>query len=52
MGNLRTKHQMGHKCIPFSLTFYYPDLYHMHENSVDGLGPEYSIIHLHKNIKI
>ncbi len=36
----------------FGLTYHFPDLHHMHENSAETLGPKYSIVNLHKNTNI
>ncbi len=38
--------------VSFALTYHFPDLYQIHENSGETLGPKYSIVNLLKNIKI
>ncbi len=36
----------------FGPNIWFPDLHHIHENSIETLGPKYSIVIQHKNTKI
>ncbi len=48
--HFRIKTRWGITSVSFGLTYHFPDLYHMHENSAETLGIKYSIVNLLKNI--
>ncbi len=48
----RTKTKWGITSVSFGLTYHFPDLHHIHENSAETLGHKYSIVNLLKNTKL
>ncbi len=51
MSQFRINTRWGITSVSFSLTYHFPDLHHIHENSTEPLGRKYSIVNLLKNIK-
>ncbi len=47
----RIKTRWGITSVSLGLTYHFPDLHHIHENSAETLGGKYSIINLLKNTK-
>ncbi len=42
---------MGITRVPFCLTYRFPDLFYIHENSTEALAPYYSINNLQKELQ-